>query len=307
MSLRDATFPLASGPPLPGAPPYPAVLLGPLADLDWELPPGDVRLRAVDRGGPEPVPAFANLVGAREAWDHHPLWMDFLDPASPVHEQKMLERGLYLHHWREQVAPGARVLDLGGGIGRFSTWCLDRGLEVELVDPDVRSLRRAVAHAAGRPGRFDVHWSTGESLPELAPVDVAFAVEVLNYVESPARVLAEVRRVLRPGGVLLLSVEARWGWPLATDVSPGSLGQVGGETLHLPGDRFVRTYDEPALRALLADWTVEAFVPTHYVLGGPFEAAAGPLDLASLLAAEARLRAHPVYAPLNRAWTVVAR
>jgi SAM-dependent methyltransferase len=307
VSLRDASFPLTSGPALPGEPPYPCTALTGWVDLDFELPPGDVRLRAVDRGGAEPTPAFANLVGARRVWDEHPLWMDYLDPASPVRETKLLERGLYLHHWAPALFGVRRLLDLGGSIGRFSTWCLDSGMDVELVDPDMCAIRRAVSHAAGRPGRFDAHWSTGEELPDLAPVDAVIAAEVLNYVERPDRVLARIREVLAPGGPLLLSVEARWGWPLAGDAPPGNLPQVGAEVLHVPGDRFVRTFDEVSLRALLADWTIELLIPTHYVLAGPFELVAGDVDLHALLAAEARFRAHPVYGPLNRAWTVIAR
>ncbi len=307
MSLATANVPLASPPALPGMGPYPCAALTGWVDLDFELPPGDVRLRAIDRGGPEPTPQFANLVGARRVWNDHPLWMDYLDPRSEIRATKLLERDLYLHYWAQALFGVRRVLDLGGSIGRFSTWCLDGGMEVELVDPDMCAIRRAVSHAAGRAGRFDAWWSTGEELPDLAPVDAVIAAEVLNYVERPAVVLERLRRVLKPGGPLLLSVEARWGWPLAGDAPPGHLDQVGAEVLHVPGDRWVRTFDEAGLRHLLRDWTIELLVPTHYLMAGPFELIAGEIDLHTALAAEARFRAHPVYAPLHRAWTVIAR
>ena len=61
------------------------------------------------------------------------------------------------------------------------------------------------------------------------------------------------------------------------------------------------------LRALLADFDIEALVPTHYALSGPFEAAAGLLEVEEALALEARLAAHPISRPLNRAWTVTSR
>lgn len=310
MSLRDAQAPLMHLPELPpGAPPYPCAALSRWAGLDIDLPPGDPRLRALDRGGAEPSDPLANLVGARRAWDDHPEYMDFLDVDSPVHRKKRLERELYLHWWGAELRPGSRVLDLGGGIGRFTTWCLDLGCEVELVDPDLRSLRCALRHSAGRRGRLDLHWTTAEHLPELAPVDVVIAAELLNYVEDPARVLANARRLLRPGGPLLFSVEARWGWALAVDAVagtlPGWLDEAG--VVFRPGDLWVRTYSEAAVRALFAGWTVERLIPTHYVMSGPFEQAAGPLDLPGILDAESRLREHPISAPLHRAWTGIAR
>jgi SAM-dependent methyltransferase len=234
--------------------------------------------------------------------------MDFLDESSPIYEQKQLERSLYLDRWAKYVPKGARVLDLGGGVGRFTQWCLDRNCRVELVDPDLRSLWRAVWRAAGRPGGLDVHWATGETLPEIEPVDVVIAAEVLCYTEDPAAVLRNVRRVLRPGGTLLCSVEARYGWALAYDAPPGQLAALLGDGIvHIPGDRWVRTYTQEELVELLADWTVEEVLPTHYIPSGGFDDVAGPLTAEELLAWEARLRSHPITGPLNRAWAAIAR
>jgi SAM-dependent methyltransferase len=308
MSLAHARTPDGRAPSLPGGPPYACTSLAPFAGAEFELPPGDPRLPALHAGGRAPSPPLDNLVGAVAGWHDYPDHMDWLDPASPIHRAKLLERAMYLERWERHVPRGARVLDLGGNIGRFTQWCLDRGCEVELVDPDLRGLRRAVAHAAGRPGRLDVHWSTGEQLPAIAPVDVVIAAEVLCYVEDPAAVLANLRSVLRPGGPLLVSVEARWGWPLAYDVPARTLDAVLDDgVLHVPGDRWVRTLDEQGFRALLDGWTVEECHPTHYIASGPFDDAAGELGLRDVLAYETRLRAHPVLRHLNRCWTAVAR
>ena len=248
-------------------------------------------------------------MGVARAWSEHPEWLDFLSPDAPNFEDKRLERDLYLRWWGPWLPrAGQRVLDLGGGVGRFTTWAMDAGCHVELVDPDLRSLWRALQHAAGRPGRLDLHWSTGEALPALAPVQAVIAAEVLCYAEDPAAILSNLRRVLAPGGALLMSVEARWGWASSLDVAPGTLGALLDDgVVHVPGDRWIRTYTEAELRAALAGWSIERLVPTHYVPSGPFEAAAGPLSLDQTLALEARLRAHPVCGALNRAWLVVAR
>ena len=77
--------------------------------------------------------------------------------------------------------------------------------------------------------------------------------------------------------------------------------------VHVPRDRWVRTYDEAAFRQLLSGWEILTLLPTHYVLSGPFELAAGPLSIEQLRTWEQRLRDHPVTGPLNRAWTAVVR
>ncbi len=312
MSLSEATLPGGARVALPGQAPFSTETLASLRRVAFDLPPADPRLRAIHDGGRAPSPQLDNVVGNVAAWEDWPEDMDYLGPGGTLTRQKLLERALYLDRWERLVAPGARVLDLGSGIGRFSTWCLARGCEVEAVDPDLRCLRALVNHAAAIPaargGRLDVHWATGETLPDVAPVDVVIASEVLCYVEDPERVLQNVRRVLKPGGALLLSVEARWGWALAYD-SPAEVlpALLGDGVIHVEGDRWVRTFEEADLRALLADWTVEDLVPTHYIPSGPFDDAAGTLSVEEVLAWEARLRAHPVTRAWNRAWLAVAR
>jgi SAM-dependent methyltransferase len=279
--------------------------------VSFELPPGDPRLLELHDGGPAPTPPLDNLVGAVTYWHEHPDWMEFLDPSSPSYHDKMVERALYLDFWHDHLpAPGSRVLDVGGGVGRFMAWLLEQSCSVELVDPDLRSLWRAVSYAAGKPGFLDVHWTTGECLPALEPVDCVVAVEVLCYVEDPVRVLRNLAQVMKPGAPLLLSVEARWGWAMGADVHEGSIADFFGDGIvHVPGDRWVRTFEQDDLLDLLeeAGFELVALQPSHYALSGPFEMAAGELTVEEALLLEERLRAHPVSRGLNRAWMAVAR
>lgn len=243
------------------------------------------------------------LRGLASAWREYPEYLDFLDPEAPNHAAKLLERAIYEDVWGPFLPPaGARALDLGCGVGRMTQWLLDRGLEVEAVDADAESLRRCEGHTGGRAR---LHLADAAALPALEPVDVVIASELLCYVEDPRAVLEGLP--LKKGGRLLFSVEARWGWAMAADAAPGTLGALLGEgRVRVPGDRDVRTYDAPRVAELLAGWRLELLRPTHYVLGGPLEGVAPELDRAGLLALEAELRRHPVLGPLNRAWTGVA-
>tara|TARA_B100000530_G_scaffold317616_1_gene248771 strand:- start:20 stop:958 length:939 start_codon:yes stop_codon:yes gene_type:complete len=308
MSLRDAQ-PI-DGIPLPvleGTGPFSCVNLKEWVGRRFTLPAGNPELLAIHDGAAASHPALDNLVGMRRWWFEHPDWMDFLHPDSPGHNDKLLERELYLEHWASFIPEGCRVMDLGGGIGRFTQWCLDQGCEVELVDPDLRSIWAAVHHAAGRAGQLDVHWSTGDQLPNIEPVDVVIAAEVLCYVPDPTTVMQAIRMVLKPGGCILASVEARYGWAMGPDVAEGSLGDLFDTGIvHVPGDRWVRTFTEQEFRDLLDGVSIQLFEPSHYVLSGPFEAAAGNADLQAIKDFEVRLRADPITRPLHRAWMAAA-
>jgi 2-polyprenyl-6-hydroxyphenyl methylase/3-demethylubiquinone-9 3-methyltransferase len=99
---------------------------------------------------------------------------------------------------------GRAVLDLGCA-GGFMAEALDaRGARVTGIDPAAAAVAAATAHAArtGREIRYDV--GVGEALPyEDGAFDAVVCVDVLEHVSDLSRVLAEVARVLRPGGLFL--------------------------------------------------------------------------------------------------------
>jgi SAM-dependent methyltransferase len=97
--------------------------------------------------------------------------------------------------------PGRRVLDLGCRYGAL-TQAYARGNEVTGVDVD----REALVEAA-KLG-IDTQWAdVDQPLPFAdASFDVVVAGELLEHVRDPARLIAEARRVLRPGGQFVASV-----------------------------------------------------------------------------------------------------
>ena len=308
MSLKDATCQFRPLPQLPEGPPYPAASLEEWAGVPFDLPPGDPRLLDLHHGGESSSPPMDNLEGMVAAWEDHPEWLDFIDPSAPNYREKMLERDLYLTHWRRWLPKSGRMMDLGGGVGRFATHLLDEGFDVELVDPDLRSLWRAMQHCAGRPGRLDLHWTTGERLPDVAPLDGVIAAEVLCYVEDPKATLDGIAKLLKPEGLLFGSVEARWGWASSLDVAAGTLkALLENGVVHVPHDRWIQTYTEESLRELLDGWEILYLIPTHYIPSGPFEAAAGELSLMEIFDLEAQLRSRGQTTHQHRAWMFVAR
>lgn len=97
--------------------------------------------------------------------------------------------------------PGRRVLDLGCRDGALTSRYAE-GNAVVGVDAD----REALAEAA-KLG-IETRWADlDEPLPfDDAGFDVVVAGELLEHLRDPARVVADVRRVLRPGGTFVGSV-----------------------------------------------------------------------------------------------------
>ncbi|RSM39645.1 methyltransferase domain-containing protein [Amycolatopsis balhimycina DSM 5908] len=102
--------------------------------------------------------------------------------------------------------PGTWVVDLGCGPGSI-TLGLAAESRVAGVDLDAGqvALARAAARRAGR-STVDFLVASAYDLPFAdASVDVAFSHGLFEHLSRPANALAELRRILRPGGRLALS------------------------------------------------------------------------------------------------------
>lgn len=119
----------------------------------------------------------------------------------PIHEEMITSAGL---------RDGHQVLDVGCGIGNLLRSTGRRYPKVELtgLDPDPKALARAArkARRAGVTVRLDRGFAEELPYPD-ASFDRFFSSLMLHHLDSAAKdaLLAEARRVLRPGGVLILA------------------------------------------------------------------------------------------------------
>jgi arsenite methyltransferase len=98
---------------------------------------------------------------------------------------------------------GDRVLDVGCGTGRLARWIAERvGSEGGVVGIDPLAERIAIARAHADGISFEI--GQAEDLGAFAPesFDAVCMSAVFHWVTDKPKALAEVRRVLRPGGRL---------------------------------------------------------------------------------------------------------
>jgi ubiquinone/menaquinone biosynthesis C-methylase UbiE len=116
-----------------------------------------------------------------------------------VEQRRLVRRTLALR-------PGERVLDIGVGPGFLATEMaaeVGAGGRVCGIDPSESML--AIARTRPAPAPLELQSGNANRLPYRdATFDVVVSTQVFEYVEDIPGALAEVRRVLRPGGRLLL-------------------------------------------------------------------------------------------------------
>jgi ubiquinone/menaquinone biosynthesis C-methylase UbiE len=104
---------------------------------------------------------------------------------------------------RLALEKGARVLDVGCGTGRLAHWIAERvGIIGAVTGIDPLEERIHVARSRGGTVRFEVGQAEDLGAFEDASFDAVCMSSVLHWVSDKAKALAEVRRVLRPGGRL---------------------------------------------------------------------------------------------------------
>lgn len=140
---------------------------------------------------------------------------------------------------RLALGPGTRVIDVGCGAGRHSFEAYRRGADIIAFDRNaddlagVQTMFEAMAAAGEAPAGANAQTVRGDALALPYPdnhFDVVIASEILEHIPADDQAIAELVRVLEPGGQLVVTVP-RWlpervCWALSTEYHSNEGGHV---------------------------------------------------------------------------------
>ncbi len=111
------------------------------------------------------------------------------------------------------LARGTKVLDAGCGAGVATVALAERGYHVDAIDlaPAMLELTAGFAKTNGVGHRVQTQLSAATKLPfSSGTFECVVALGLLPWVERPEAEIAELARVLKPGGYLLVSIDNYW-------------------------------------------------------------------------------------------------
>lgn len=195
--------------------------------------------------------------------------------------------------------PGASLsaLDVGGGAGWLLT--LAKAVEPRLDQTmvvDLDAAAEASAHAAGH----DFFLGPVEQFETDRRFDVIFMLNLIEHVADPVAVLARMRRLLAPGGVIFLKT------PNHDSLDARLFRMNGWGGLHCPRHWVIFTPQSFATAAAAAGLTVASSELTQ---GAPFwtVSALGWLERHGLARVDAArpMVEHPLFGPLNALFAAI--
>jgi SAM-dependent methyltransferase len=197
-----------------------------------------------------------------------------------------VEFALTKHFLARYLPSSGRILDLGGGPGRYTIWLAEQGYQVVLADlsPELLALARTQIAAAGVDQQVEAVVEADacdlSRWPD-ASFDAVLCLGSFYHLPDPAdraRAATELARVLRPGGIAAVALMPRYA--------------LLRRTLALPDDRQ-HLRDPDWRERLLQHGIFENDIPGRFTHGygaqpaeiGPFFAQYG-LQLLTLAASE---------------------
>lgn len=225
-------------------------------------------------------PAFSNIIAYEREWGIYPSVLDFLDKRSENYKLKNFEKEIYLDIIRpflDKIPKYSQIIDAGGGIGRFAVPLARMRHMVHVVDTSEIALKKALRHFLDENlDSFDLHWADAGNLSMFSDntFDAALAIELVCYSDKPARVLKELVRVTKKNGLIIISVEGKYGGMFSeSNVSLDKISSIlQNDLLYIKNHLYVHYYTPASLKRLLEKCGIKIIdiFGSHYVTDGIF-------------------------------------
>jgi SAM-dependent methyltransferase len=140
-----------------------------------------------------------------------------------------------------RIGPNDLVVDAGCGDGGYAHFCAKQGARVIVSDVDAGALERATArlNTIQPPASFEARLTDGARLPiDDGVASRVICTEVIEHVDDPAQLMAELARIGRPGAVYLLACPAPEGEAIFKRIAPASCFERPNHIRILGPDEF---------------------------------------------------------------------
>ncbi|HEY4906289.1 MAG TPA: class I SAM-dependent methyltransferase [Candidatus Acidoferrum sp.] len=169
---------------------------------------------------------------------------------------------------RGNIASGMRILDAGCGYGRNLIFLLREGAEIFAIDANPKAVEhvRQLSKSLG-PGLPDANFQVGRVEQQPFPDDFADVVlcnSVLHFARNDAQfhaMLAELWRVLRPGGLLFCRLASRIGMDFEP-MGNGLYDMPDGQAWYLVDEQKLMTLTA-SMKGVLVDRLKTTIVQNH--------------------------------------------
>lgn len=238
---------------------------------------------AGDQGGPSGAPGVPCARTFTATWGRSvSLFRSFLvEQTDPDRFYGDLAADSAAHVDSFESLAGARLLDVGGGPGFFADAFGGRGATYVAVDADAGEMR-----LHGRAPAPRTVQASGTALPfRDGSFDIAYSSNVLEHVRDPWDMADEMVRVVRPGGLIVLSYTLWFGPWGGHETAPWHL---------LGGRRAARRYERVIGRAPKNVYG-ESLFPITASAGLEWARRASDVDIVSV---------EPRYLPRSLKWVV---
>ncbi|MFC1667161.1 class I SAM-dependent methyltransferase [Candidatus Omnitrophota bacterium] len=202
--------------------------------------------------------------------EHKLLFKDYPWPVDPVHNFTRIWEYPYAYHQLSKYAPlhlaakAPKVFDVGSALTFLPSFFASLGYEVKASDSDPamkRNFESMKSHPDLPKGVKDVSYATCDcknitTEPD-AYYDAIVCISVLEHIEERDQAIREFSRILKPGGVLILTVDIK--------LCPSSLAALDSDEISSLTEDLRRYFDflEPDSQVHPLDILKETNRPRH--------------------------------------------